>query len=199
MIIESSLQFVDKKRCHWCTDSELYRAYHDTEWGVPVYDDRLLFEFLILEGMQAGLSWLTVLKKREAFRRAFSNFDPNQIALYDNVSVTLLLNNQDIIRHRLKIESAIKNARACLKLQEKSGSFSDYLWRFVDGKPIQNHWTSASDVPAKTDISDKLSRDLKQQGFSFVGSTICYSLMQAVGLVNDHTTDCFRYQNDETE
>jgi len=167
----------DKPRCAWVTDHPLYIQYHDEEWGQPVYDDRLLFEFLILEGAQAGLNWLTVLKKRDKQKKILS-----------------LLDNAGIIRNQLKINAAITNAQAFLQVQEEYGNFSDYLWHFVDGKPIINHWKNHSDVPATSPISDKLAKDLKKRGFKFVGSTICYAFMQAVGMVNDHTTHCFRHQ-----
>lgn len=181
-----------KKRCTWCTDDPLYCKYHDTEWGLPVYDDVVLFEFLILEGMQAGLSWLTILKKRDAFRSAFSHFDALEIATWDQHKADQLLNNAHIIRNRLKINATIQNARAFLQIQKEWGSFSGYIWQFVNGKPLQNNRLNNHEVPAKTDISDKMSLDLKKRGFKFVGSTICYAYMQAVGMVNDHTMDCFR-------
>jgi DNA-3-methyladenine glycosylase I len=186
---------MNKKRCDWCTDDPLYRVYHDTEWGVPIYDDRLLFEFLILEGMQAGLSWFTILKKREAFRAAFSNFDPIKIAEFNQHNINLLLSNTNIIRNKLKITAAIENAKAFLKIKNEWGSFADYIWHFVDNRlPIQNHWDNINQVPAKTAISDLMATDLKKRGFKFVGSTICYAFMQAVGMVNDHTMNCFRYK-----
>ncbi|MDT8389283.1 MAG: DNA-3-methyladenine glycosylase I [Lentisphaeria bacterium] len=183
-----------KKRCDWCGDNPLYIAYHDDEWGVPVHDDRLLFEFLILEGAQAGLSWLTVLRKRENYRKAFHAFDCERIAEYTETDVTRLLSDAGIVRNRLKIESAIKNARGVLEIRDDYGSLDSFLWRYVDGVPMQNAWESISQLPAKTDLSDAMSRDLKRRGFNFVGSTICYALMQAVGMVNDHTVDCFRYR-----
>lgn len=183
-----------KIRCEWCGDNPLYVAYHDKEWGKPIYDDRLLFEFLILEGMQAGLSWYTILKKREAFRIAFDHFDPNKIAKYNQTKVNQLLKNAEIIRNKLKIQAAITNAKAFLAVKKEWGSFSDYLWHFVDGKPIQNTWKNKGELPAKTTISDQMSKDLKKRGFKFIGSTICYALMQAVGMVNDHMTSCFRYK-----
>jgi DNA-3-methyladenine glycosylase I len=167
-------------------------AYHDEEWAVPVTDDRRLFEFLVLEGAQAGLSWITILRKREAYRRAFCHFDVEQVARFDRKKVAALLADEGIVRNRLKIESAIKNARAFLKVQEEFGSFSAYQWRFVGGRPLQNAWREPKRVPAKTDISDAMSRDLKRRGFSFVGSTIIYAHMQAVGMVNDHLVQCFR-------
>jgi DNA-3-methyladenine glycosylase I len=182
-----------KTRCPWPTD-ELYIRYHDEEWGVPVHDDRLLFEFLILEGAQAGLSWRTVLNKRENYRAAFDNFDAEKIARYSEAKIAKLLNNPGIIRNRLKIRSAVENAKAFLKVRDEFGSIDAYLWRFVDGKPIINHRKSMKDVPAKTKISDAMSKDLLKRGFKFVGSTICYANMQAVGMVNDHLVTCFRHK-----
>jgi len=181
-------------RCAWTGADPLYRDYHDQEWGVPVHDDRLLFEFLTLEGAQAGLSWITVLRKRESYRAAFSGFDPELVARFDEQKVAELLANRGIVRNRLKIASTISNARAFLKIQEQFGSFDAYLWRFVEGRPIQNSWRSIKEVPASTPVSDTMSRDLKKRGFRFVGSTICYAMMQAVGMVNDHTVDCFRWK-----
>jgi DNA-3-methyladenine glycosylase I len=183
-----------KIRCAWAGSDPLYQAYHDQEWGVPLHDDRQLFEFLILEGAQAGLSWITILRKREAYRRAFEGFDPTVVAAFDEEKQAGLLTEPGIVRNRLKISSAISNARAFLKVQEQFGSFDSYLWRFVDGKPVQNSWSSLSEVPASTPVSDSLSRNLKRRGFRFVGGTICYAFMQAVGMVNDHTTDCFRWR-----
>ena len=183
-----------KTRCQWCGDTALYRDYHDKEWGVPVDDDRLLFEFLVLEGAQAGLSWLTILKKREGYRKAFDNFDCQRVATYSERDVKRLRNDDAIVRNRLKIESAIKNARAVIQIQQQYGSLSSFLWDYVDGVPLQNNWQQMADLPAHTKLSDTLSKDLKKRGFSFVGSTICYAFMQAVGMVNDHTTDCFRHQ-----
>lgn len=180
-------------RCPWPSD-ELYISYHDKEWGVPVHDDRLLFEFLILEGAQAGLSWHTVLKKRENYRAAFDNFQAEKIARYGDKKIAALLDNAGIIRNRLKIHAAIQNARAFLTVQEEFGSFDAYLWRFVDGKPIINHRRSMKQVPARTKISDAMSKDLLKRGFKFVGSTICYANMQAVGMVNDHLVTCFRHR-----
>jgi DNA-3-methyladenine glycosylase I len=171
----------------------MYVAYHDDEWGVPVHDDRRLFEFLILEGAQAGLSWLTILKKRENYRRAFHGFDYGRIAAYTETDVNRLLADPGIVRNRLKIGSAIKNARGVIGIQEEFGSLDTYLWRYVEGIPRQNAWQSMAQLPVKTQLSDMLSKDLKKRGFSFVGSTICYAFMQAVGMVNDHTTDCFRH------
>jgi DNA-3-methyladenine glycosylase I len=183
----------DLVRCSWCEGDVLYRTYHDREWGVPVHDDRLLFEFLTLEGAQAGLSWLTILKKREGYRRAFCGFDPEVVARFDATKVEQLMQDGGIVRNRLKIESTISNARAFLAVQEEFGSFAAYQWRFVDGKPIRNAWQSLQEVPAQTRESDAMSKDLKKRGFRFVGSTICYAHMQAVGMVNDHTVTCFRW------
>lgn len=180
-----------KNRCKWASNDALLMTYHDNEWGIPVYDDRLLFEFLNLEGAQAGLSWLTVLKKRENYRVLFDNFDPIKIASYHAKKVESLLENPGIIRNRLKVESTISNAKAYLELLEEWSSLSEYLWHFVDGKPIQNSWKHFKEVPAKTVVSDQMSKELKKRGFKFVGSTICYAFMQAVGMVNDHTVDCF--------
>lgn len=180
-------------RCPWGESHPLYVTYHDTEWGVPLHDDRKLFEMLVLEGAQAGLSWLTVLKKREAYRRAFNRFDPDQVARYGQRQVERLLGDDGIIRNRLKIASAINNARRFLEVQAEFGSFDRYVWRFVDGQPRQHAWTTPSGVPARTAESDAMSKDLKARGFTFVGSTICYAHMQATGMVNDHLVDCFRY------
>jgi DNA-3-methyladenine glycosylase I len=180
------------RRCDWPSSTE-YRDYHDNEWGVPVHDDRLLFEFLVLEGAQAGLSWSTILNKRIGYRKAFDNFDPSKVAAYDENDVTRLLQNSGIVRNRLKINSAIINAKAFLSVQREFGSFDNYIWQFVEGNPIQNHWTKMSDMPVSTAISDAISKDLKKRGFKFVGSTICYAFMQAVGMVNDHMVCCFRY------
>jgi len=183
-----------KKRCLWVPESDpLYTAYHDNEWGVPVHDDRKLFEFLILEGMQAGLSWATVLRKRENFRRAFDDFDPEKIALYTDSDTARLMEDAGIIRNRVKISAAISNARCFLAVQKEFGTFDAYIWRFVDGRPIKNRFTGVGQIPPRTEISDKMSKDLKKRGFKFVGSTICYAHMQATGMVNDHTVDCFRY------
>jgi DNA-3-methyladenine glycosylase I len=183
-----------KKRCEWCGDEPIYVAYHDDEWGLPVHDDRLLFEFLILEGAQAGLSWLTILKKRENYRKAFNAFDCERIANYTEADVARLLSDSGIVRNRLKIKSAINNARSVLGIQEEFGSLDTYLWRYVDGVPKQNAWKSMAEFPVKTELSDMMSKDLKKRGCNFVGSTICYAFMQAVGMVNDHTTDCFRHR-----
>jgi DNA-3-methyladenine glycosylase I len=182
------------KRCEWAGTDPLYVAYHDQEWGVPVHDDRVLFEFLVLEGMQAGLSWMTILRKRENFRLAFDGFDPTKIAAYDEAKVAELLSNAGIIRNRLKIRAALDNARAFIKVQEEFGSFDRYIWQFVGGKPIENAWKSMSEIPAQTNEAVQMSKDLVQRGFRFVGPTICYAHMQATGMVNDHEVDCFRYQ-----
>jgi DNA-3-methyladenine glycosylase I len=181
-------------RCAWCGDDPLYRTYHDTEWGVPLHDDQLLFEYLILEGAQAGLSWITVLRKRENFRAAFDGFDVARIARYDEGKIAMLLQNPGIIRNRLKVQAAVTNAQRFLEVQEKFGSFNDFIWQFVGGEPKQNTWRSIAEVPASTLESDTMSKELKRRGFIFVGSTICYAHMQATGMVNDHTTDCFRHK-----
>jgi DNA-3-methyladenine glycosylase I len=181
-------------RCAWCGDDPLYRNYHDTEWGVPLHDDQLLFEFLILEGAQAGLSWITVLRKRENYRAAFDGFDVARIARYDEGKIAMLLQNPGIIRNRLKVQAAVTNAQRFLEVQEKFGSFNDFIWQFVGGEPKQNTWRSIAEVPASTLESDTMSKELKRRGFIFVGSTICYAHMQATGMVNDHTTDCFRHK-----
>ena len=180
-------------RCAWAGNDPLYIQYHDTEWGVPVHDDRKLFEFLILEGAQAGLSWITILRKRENYRAPFDDFDPEKIAKYDETKIVELLQNSGIIRNRRKIDATITNARLFLQVQKEFGSFDNYLWSFVDGKPVKNCWADMKSVPASTPLSDILSKALVKKGFKFVGTTICYSLMQAVGIVNDHVTDCFRY------
>ena len=180
-------------RCRWCLGNEIYLNYHDREWGVPLHDDRKLFEFLVLEGVQAGLSWITVLKKRPAYRAAFDNFDFNRVAEYDEDKVASLLANPGLVRNELKIRSAIRNARAFLRVREEFGAFDHYIWDFVGGKPIHNAWQHSAQIPAQTPRSDKISKDLKQRGFNFVGPTIIYAHMQATGMVNDHTTDCFRY------
>ena len=181
-------------RCTWAgTTKDFYIAYHDDEWGVPVHDDRTFFEFLILEGAQAGLSWETILRKRDAYREAFDRFDPAIVARYDTRRLAKLLANEGIVRNRLKIEGAVRNARAFLAVQEEFGSFDAYVWRFVDGTPKQNHWKASKDVPPRTAESDALSKDLKRRDFTFVGTTIMYAFMQATGLVNDHLVSCFRY------
>ncbi len=189
--VHNSLQ--DTVRCAWAGSDPLYCHYHDHEWGVPVHDDRLLFEFLILEGAQAGLSWITILRKREAYRQAFSNFDPAVVAAFDAARVVELLNDSGIVRNRLKIASAITNAEAFLEVVKEFGSFDRYIWSFTGGKTVQNSWEALKEIPCRTETSDRMSRDLKKRGFKFVGSTICYSFMQAVGMVNDHTLDCFRH------
>ncbi|MBN8763554.1 MAG: DNA-3-methyladenine glycosylase [Thiobacillus sp. 63-78] len=181
-------------RCAWCSPDPLYRAYHDEEWGVPLHDERALFELLTLEGAQAGLSWLTILKKREGYRRAFDHFDVERIARYDAADVARLMADAGIVRNRLKIESTITNARATLALRETVGGLDAYFWNFVDARPLANAWTDIHQVPASTLLSDAISKDLKKRGFRFVGSTIVYAHMQAMGLVNDHTTDCFRHR-----
>ncbi len=185
----------NKCRCAWVpADDPLYIAYHDKEWGVPEYDDRRLFEMLLLEGAQAGLSWITILRKRENYRRLFDDFDAEKIARYRPKKIASLLDDPGIVRNRLKVNAAVGNARAYLEIQDESESFSDYLWQFVDGEPMVNKWEKMSDVPASTSQSDTMSKALKKRGFKFVGTTICYAFMQAVGMVNDHTTDCFRYR-----
>jgi DNA-3-methyladenine glycosylase I len=182
-----------KQRCFWVTDSKLYQDYHDHEWGKPVFDDAILFEFLILETFQAGLSWITILNKRENFRTAFDNFDYQKIAVYPESKYNSLVLDAGIIRNKLKIRSAITNAHLFIDVQEEFGSFSSYIWSFVNGKPIVHHFQQKEDVPATTPLSDKISKDLKKRGFKFVGSTVVYAYMQAVGLVNDHTTNCLKY------
>lgn len=183
-----------KTRCSWAGSDLLYIKYHDREWGVPLKDDQTLFEFLTLEGFQAGLSWLTILRKRDNFRQALDNFDYQLIAEYNEKKIKDLLNNAGIIRNQAKIRAVVSNARAFLEVQQAFGSFSDYIWRFVDGKPIVNEWKTDKEIPAKTPLSEKISKDLKQRGFKFVGPTIIYAQMQATGMVNDHITECFRYQ-----
>ena len=181
-------------RCGWCGDDPLYVDYHDKEWGVPVWDDQTLFEFLILEGAQAGLAWITVLRKRDGYRALFDGFDAAKVARYSDKKLDKLLLDPRIIRNRLKVYGARKNAQAFLKVQEERGSFADYLWDFVDHTPIQNTWKSLAEMPATTPLSDTISKDMKKRGFTFVGSTIMYAHMQATGMVNDHTADCFRYR-----
>jgi DNA-3-methyladenine glycosylase I len=183
----------ERTRCWWCGDDELYQDYHDFEWGVPVHDDRLLFEFLCLEGAQAGLSWITILRKRENYRRAFDNFDAGKIVRYKDKKIAALLQDPGIVRNRLKVNGFVKNARALLELQEQGMTLDEYLWDFVDGEPLQTNRKTIKQVPSNTAISDAMSKDLKKRGFTFVGSTICYAFMQAAGLVNDHTVDCFRH------
>ena len=182
-----------KTRCQWAGKDSLYIAYHDKEWGVPVYDDATLFEFLILETFQAGLSWITILRKRENFRKAFDNFDYKKIALYDDAKKEALRQDAGIIRNRLKIKATVSNAIAFMEIQKEFGSFSKYIWGFVNNKPIQNKWKTNEEIPANTPLSDTISKDLKKRGFKFVGSTIIYAHMQATGMVNDHVVDCFRY------
>ncbi len=182
-----------KKRCDWCGDDPLYVAYHDTEWGVPQYDDRVLFEFLILEGAQAGLSWITILRKRNGYRDLFDHFDAEKIARYSDKKLDTLLQNPKIARNRLKVYGARKNARAFLDIQQERGSFSNYIWDFVDGQPIQNNWRSMLSVPPTSSISEQISKDMKKRGFTFAGPTIMYAYMQATGMVNDHLQDCFRH------
>jgi len=182
-------------RCKWATGgNELYLDYHDQEWGVPQHDDRVLFEFLILEGAQAGLSWSTILNKREGYRKAFDGFDPEKVARYDKTKINKLLQDPAIVRNRLKVEAAVLNARAFLEVQEEFGGFDTYIWRYTGGKPIQNSWKTMNQVPASTSESDAMSKDLKSRGFKFVGSTIMYAHMQATGMVNDHTVNCFRWK-----
>lgn len=183
-----------KIRCQWAGSDPIYIRYHDTEWGVPVFDDQKLFEFLILEGMQAGLSWITILKKRKNFAKAFDNFKPEKIARYNPAKLESLMNNKGIIRNKGKIDAAVDNARAYFNIRETHGTFSGYIWQFVGGRPVRNAWKNIHEIPAKTPESTGMSKDLKKRGFRFVGPTICYAFMQAVGMVNDHTVDCFRYR-----
>lgn len=181
------------KRCWWCGDDELYQQYHDCEWGVPVHDDQLLFEFLCLEGAQAGLSWITILRKRENYRRLFDQFDVQKIARYEEAKIASLLADPGIVRNKLKVNGFVKNARAYLNMVDGGESLNDYLWNYVDGEPLQNRRQSMDQIPANTAVSDAMSKDLKKRGFTFVGSTICYAFMQAAGLVNDHLIDCYRH------
>jgi len=181
-------------RCAWAGDDSLYQSYHDNEWGVPLLDDRRLFEFLILEGAQAGLSWITILRKRENYRAAFDDFDAARIATYDADKIESLLLDAGIVRNRLKVQSAVTNAQQFLRVQDEFGSFARFLWQFVGGRTIQNTWRNSAEVPVNTPESDAMSKELKRRGFKFVGTTICYALMQATGMVNDHTTDCFRHE-----
>ena len=185
---------MEKHRCGWCVGDALYESYHDEEWGVPIYDDATLFEFLILETFQAGLSWIIVLRKRENFRNAFDNFDYKKIANYDEEKIESLLKDAGIIRNKLKVNSVVSNARAFFNIQKEFGSFDSFIWKFVYHKTIQNSWKKLSEIPANTKISDEMSKELKKRGFKFVGSTICYAFMQATGMVNDHTIDCFKYK-----
>ena len=184
----------EKSRCGWCAGDKIYQDYHDGEWGVPLHDERLLFEFLCLEGAQAGLSWITILKKRAHYRKAFDNFDASKIARYPASKIQRLLTNDGIVRNRLKINGVVKNARAYLMLRDQGQTFDQYFWGFVEGQVIQNHWHSADEVPANTTLSDVISKDLKKRGFTFVGSTICYAFMQATGMVNDHLVGCYRHK-----
>jgi len=181
------------KRCKWAENSEIERVYHDEQWGVPVHDDRLLFEMLTLESAQAGLSWSTILAKREGYLKAFDNFDVEKVATYSEEKIEILLQNPNIVRNKLKVKATVNNAKIILEIQKEYGSFDAYVWSFVEGETIQNSWKEASEVPASTALSDAMSRAMKKRGFKFVGSTICYAYMQAVGMVNDHLTTCFRY------
>lgn len=183
-----------KNRCEWCGSDPLYVSYHDNEWGVPVHDDRLHFEMIVLDGAQAGLSWITILKRRESYREAFDNFDPEKVSRYSDRKIEELLKNPGIIRNRLKVKSAVQNAKEFLRIQSEFGTFNEYIWHFTGHKTIQNKWKRMSELPATSPESDRMSKDLKKRGFSFVGSTICYAYMQAAGMVNDHVTDCFRYR-----
>lgn len=183
-----------KQRCAWAGDDALYRQYHDVEWGVPLHDDRRLFEFLVLEGAQAGLSWITILRKRENYRAAFDDFDATRIAAYDANKIESLLQDAGIVRNRLKLAAAVVNAQKFLDVQNEFGSFDQFIWQFVEGRPIQNKWRSQGHVPASTPVSDAMGKELKRRGFKFVGTTICYAYMQAVGMVNDHTANCFRHK-----
>jgi DNA-3-methyladenine glycosylase I len=184
----------NKPRCEWCRGEEIYEKYHDKEWGVPLHSDRKLFEFLILEGAQAGLSWITILKKRKTYREVFDQFDFNKVAEYKEAKIQSLLKNPGIIRNKLKVNAAVKNANAFIKVRQEFGTFNKYIWQFTDGKTIQNQWKSLKDIPAETEISRTMSKDLKKRGFTFVGPTICYAFMQAIGMVNDHVVDCYRYK-----
>jgi DNA-3-methyladenine glycosylase I len=185
---------VSLSRCAWAGDDPLYQKYHDKEWGVPLHSDKKLFEFLILEGMQAGLSWITILKKRQAFREAFDGFDFNKVAKYQDRKIEQLLDNPGIIRNKLKVNAAVTNAQAFIRIRKEFGTFNKYIWQFVDHQPLQNSWKNLQEMPAKTPLAETITRDLKKRGFSFVGPTIVYSHMQATGMVNDHTRDCFRHQ-----
>ena len=183
----------ERKRCTWCGNDPLYQQYHDREWGVPCRDDQTLFEYVTLEGAQAGLSWITVLRKRETYRQAFAQFDVHKVAAFDQADIERLLEDRGIVRNRLKVASTLSNARHFIELQKEYGSFSNYIWGFVDGTPVVNHWASLGEIPVSTELSDRISKEMKKRGFKFFGSTICYAFLQAVGVVNDHTTDCFRY------
>lgn len=184
-------------RCHWVTDDPLYITYHDEEWGLPAYDDRYLFEMLTLEGAQAGLSWITILKRRENYRKAFTNFDPTIVSTFSSEQIATILQDEGIIRNKLKVHSAVTNAQAFLKVQAEFGRFSNYIWEFVNGEPILNDWKTADEVPASTDISKEMSSDLRKRGFKFVGPVICYAYMQAIGMVHDHTKDCALYHRNK--
>lgn len=184
---------MSKVRCSWAVGNDLEKSYHDDEWGVPVHDDRVWFEFLTLEGAQAGLSWSTILNKRDGYRELFANFDVKKVVQFDEAKIAELLLNPAIVRNKLKVNSTVTNAQHFIEVQQEFGSFDTYIWQFVDGKPLVNHWKDVSEVPVSTPQSDALSKDLKKRGFKFIGTTICYALMQATGMVNDHTTDCFRY------
>jgi DNA-3-methyladenine glycosylase I len=186
---------IDLDRCPWCGNDELYVKYHDEEWGVPVHDDRKHFEFLVLESAQAGLSWITILRKRENYRKAYDGFDPVKVAQYDEKKIEELMQNPGIVRNRRKLEASVNNARCFLKIQEEFGTFDKYIWRFVNNKPVKNHWTDISQLPARSELSDRISRDLQARGFKFLGSVIIYSHLQATGLINDHLVSCFRYEN----
>lgn len=199
MIYPANKQEPMKNRCAWANKDPLIIEYHDREWGVPVHDEIRLFEFLVLEGAQAGLSWTTILRKRENYRRAFDGFDPARVAGYDSGKVEELLADQGIVRNRRKIEATIENAKAFLAVQKEFASFDSYIWKFVGGRPIRNGWKELAEIPAETALSGQMSRDLKKQGFRFVGPSICYAFMQAVGMVNDHTVDCFRYSEIKVE
>jgi len=183
----------ERKRCTWCGNDPLYQQYHDREWGVPCRDDQTLFEYVTLEGAQAGLSWITVLRKRETYRKAFAEFDVHKVAAFDQEDIERLLEDPGIVRNRLKVASTISNARHFIALQKEHGNFSNYIWGFVDGTPVVNHWESLAEIPVSTELSDRISKEMKKRGFKFFGTTICYAFLQAVGVVNDHTTDCFRY------
>lgn len=185
---------MNEERCPWCLSTELYIKYHDEEWGVPVHDDRIHFEFLVLESAQAGLSWLTVLKKRENYRKAYANFDPGKVAKFGAEKIEELLHNEGIIRNRAKIEASVNNAKVFLAIRKEFGSFDEYIWSFVGHKPVVNGWKTLSELPPKTELSDAVSRDMKKRGFKFLGSTVIYAHMQAVGIVNDHLVSCFRYK-----
>lgn len=184
----------EQTRCIWCGDDPLYQQYHDNEWGVPCRDDKKLFEFLLLEGAQAGLSWITILRKREAYRQAFVDFDVDRVAAFTEHDIERCMQDAGIVRNRLKIKSAVSNAKLFIEIQKEFGSFSAYFWGYLDNQPIVNHWASHSEIPATTPLSDLIAKELKKRGFKFFGSTICYAFMQAMGLVNDHTTDCYRHR-----